>query len=237
MVDRTLLGEEGAFGARPVLSSFTISDDEQEVVYTIQNGGDSEIWMAALDRRSPPHLVTRGGDEASLGANGDVVFRKLDPKQNLVYRIKTDGTGLQEITSAKIISKFAVSPDGEWVTVQVDGARETVAFPVRGGTPRKICSYDCFSWWSADGKVFYIAVANTADAAIPCDPFAGRKNVTGPARFRNHLTRRPAGHSRNHSNESGRCLYGKRSFDVRLYEAGLSGQPVPHPAALIHSRP
>lgn len=160
------------------ISGYAISRDESEVAYTTQSGEESQIWLAALDRRTPPRQVTRGGDQVSFGADGELIFRGLETNQNVLYRIGRDGGGKQRITSANIFDKGAVSPDGEWVTAQVIGPgplRDTVAFPVRGGDPRRICSYSCATWWSPDGKFFYITTeratsSNGHTIAIPVPP-------------------------------------------------------------------
>jgi len=155
------------------VSDYDISPNEREVAYTTESGQERQIWLAALDRSSPPRLVTRGGDEVSFGANGDLIFRGLEAKQSFLFRIKPDGSGRERITSTNIVSKRFVSPDGEWVTTGIQG--EVFAVPVRGGAPRKICSYDCPSWWSPDGKIFYITTERAASGpgrtlAIPLAP-------------------------------------------------------------------
>lgn len=71
--------------------------------------------MPSLDRRSSPRLVTRSGDHASFGANGEVVFRQLDERVNYLARVNKDGSGRQRISSIAVIDKQGVSPDGEWV--------------------------------------------------------------------------------------------------------------------------
>src|SRR5262249_36326201 len=43
---------------------FDISDDGKEVVYSTQPSGErSQIWVANLDRSSPPQLVSSAGNE------------------------------------------------------------------------------------------------------------------------------------------------------------------------------
>jgi eukaryotic-like serine/threonine-protein kinase len=160
------------------IADYAISRDESEAAYTTRSGEESQIWLAALDRRSPPRLVTRGGDAVSFGANGDLIFRALETKQSFLYRIRKDGSGRERIASANIIQKLSVSPDGEWVIVGVPGAqgdRDTLAFPVRGGDARIICSYNCPASWSPDGKFFYITTerslsTNGRTLAIPLPP-------------------------------------------------------------------
>jgi len=157
------------------IASFAISPDESEVAYSTQSGEEQQIWLAALDRSSPPRLVTRGGDQASFGAHGELIFRGLEPKNNFLYRVNKDGSGRERVSNTVIVDKGWVSPDGELVTATVDtpgSLRSTEAFPVHGGENRKVCSYNCPAWWSPNGKLFYITVegsnsSNGRTLAIP----------------------------------------------------------------------
>jgi len=150
------------------VNDYSVSPDEREVAYTTQSGGERQIWLAAVDRSSPPRLVTKGGDEVSFGANGELIYRGLEEKQNVLYRIKKDGSGRQRITEVNILEKYAVSPDGDWVTAGLkvpDAPSGFGAVSVRTGEIVKICSYECPAWWSPDGKIFYITTERAASTA------------------------------------------------------------------------
>jgi hypothetical protein len=140
-------------------TSYDISPDEKEVVFTTtDNEGDSQIWLAPLDHRTPPRQIARSGDQASFGADGDIVFRSREENGNGLSRIKKDGSGRERITAA-IVDKYAVSPDGQWVVAlspEKDKADYfTFAVPISGGSPQKICSGACVAFWSSDGRFFY----------------------------------------------------------------------------------
>jgi Tol biopolymer transport system component len=163
------------------IASYEISRDGTEVAYSTGSGEASQIWLAALDRSSPPHQVTTGGGQVSFGAKGDLIFTGLNEKENYLYRIKKDGSAPRErIWSHGILEKDSVSPDGEWVIASAvlnepGFERGPVAIPVHGGGAiRKICSYKCPSWWSPDGKFFYITTDPTPligrTIAIPLAP-------------------------------------------------------------------
>ena len=150
------------------IDDYTFSPDEREVAYTTQSGGDREIWLATVDRSSPPRLVIRGGDQVSFGANGELIYRKLEEKQSFLYRIKKDGSGAQRITDANILGKHSVSPGGDWVTVGLNAPgvpAGIVAVSTRSGEIVKICSYECPTWWSPDGKIFYITTERAGSTA------------------------------------------------------------------------
>jgi len=141
---------------------FDISRDERLVAFSTADGPDgaSSIWLASLDRRSPPRQIARDADEVSFGADGELIFRSLAEK-NALMRIKQDGSGREPIASPPVFDKFGVSPDGQWVIVFSPGADQapaaTLAVPTRGGPPRRICLQGaCFATWSADGRFFYI---------------------------------------------------------------------------------
>jgi hypothetical protein len=113
----------------------------------------------------------------SFGANGDLVFRSLEGTTNALVRIKKDGTGRERMTSVPILSKSGVSPDGEWVIVFAlgigeDSAPATLAVPIHGGAPRKVCAANCRAVWSSDGKFFYVMSADSASTTSSGNTFA-----------------------------------------------------------------
>jgi serine/threonine protein kinase len=143
------------------VSAYAISRDEKEVAFTTTNAdGQSQIWLAPLDRRTSPRLIVESGDQVSFGAPGELIFRSL-AKGNALARIKTDGTGFERVPTVSVLDKRDVSPDGEWVIIgaPATGDRQVVevlAVPIRGGVPRRICDL-CTTGWSQDGKFFYVA--------------------------------------------------------------------------------
>jgi serine/threonine protein kinase/Tol biopolymer transport system component len=155
------------------VTDYDISGDEKEVAFTTtESGGEKKIWLAVLDHGTPPRQVAEGGDQVSFGTNGDLVFRSLEKKTNELVGIKEDGSGRERITTAPILEKFGVSPDGEWVIVLSPGAGENLssavlAVPTLGGAPRKICVGDCLSGWSSDGKLFFVAISGGKTLVIP----------------------------------------------------------------------
>src|SRR5262249_12715883 len=82
-----------------VVQDCGISRDDLEVVYTSIEKGEFQIWIAPLDHRSSPRLVTGSGDHVSFGANGEVVFRELGEHINYLARVNKDGSGRQRVSS------------------------------------------------------------------------------------------------------------------------------------------
>ena len=87
------------------VSDYEISRDEKEVAFTTTDGnGTSQIWLAALDRRTPPRQIAQGGDQVSFGPEEDLVFRSV-ADNNALIRIKKDGTGRSRVTAATVIGE------------------------------------------------------------------------------------------------------------------------------------
>jgi Tol biopolymer transport system component len=143
---------------------YDISHDERSVVFTTQpSARDRQIWLAPLDHSSPPRMIVQGGDSAFFGAEGEIIFRQLGEKSNSLSRINLDGTHARLVTETPIIVLASVSRDGEWVVVGVSGEDARIQFtaiPIRGGPPRKVCTY-CLTQWSPAGKFFYVRLAPT----------------------------------------------------------------------------
>ena len=150
------------------VTNYVISRDEKDVAFTtMDGGGNSQIWLAPLDRRTSPRLIASAGDQVSFGAAGELIFRSLG-ENNALSPIKTDGTGRERIPTVSVLAKGEVSPDGEWVIIRAPGTGSaavlaTLAIPIHGGAPKIIC-YTCSATWSTDGKFFYVGSDQSASA-------------------------------------------------------------------------
>ena len=148
------------------VTAYVMSRDEKDVAFTTRDGsGESQIWLAPLDRRTPPRLIARAGDQVSFGPPGELIFRSLG-EGNALVRIKTDGTGRERISTESILNKRDVSPDGKWVIISAPGTTKdavlaTLAVPINGGVPKTIC-YTCSATWSPDGTFFYVGSDRSA---------------------------------------------------------------------------
>jgi hypothetical protein len=117
------------------------------------------VWLAALDRRSPPRQLA-DGDVPLFGPGGTIFFRVSDGRLNFIYRMKEDGSDLHQVVTEPIIFLLDVSPDGGWVLATAAAAEEersvaNFAYPTTGGSRVRICN-QCGMKWSPDGKLFYI---------------------------------------------------------------------------------
>ncbi len=144
------------------IRDFDISRDERKVAFTLATtDGEQPIWLAPLDRSEPPRELARGGNDVSFGAGGELFFRAFGETTNVLTRILEDGSGRTPVTDLPILNKSGVSPDGAWIAVAVPGDGSglvgTVAIPVVGGEPRRICDSNCRTVWSARGDVLYVS--------------------------------------------------------------------------------
>ncbi len=144
---------------------YDISRDESRVAFTVLVGDESQIFLAATDRSSPPRLVVRGGDRVSFSA-GQLIFRQMSDKANYLARVQEDGSGLTRILETKIVEIGGVSPDGEWAAVAglIESVTGTFAVGVRDRAQRRICAGACFVQWSADGKYMYVSTTSRFSA-------------------------------------------------------------------------
>jgi Tol biopolymer transport system component len=174
-------GNTGSVLPGVLIADYDISRDGTEVVFTTpDSGGESQIWLASLDRRSSPRQITRSADQVSFGPNGELFCRVKENNVNFLYRMNIDGSRRERISNTAILMKYGVSPDGEWVTAVLPGAADnkgssetgevpagTVAIPVRGGPVRRICGEGCPSTWSSNGKFFYVDLGQTRVFPVP----------------------------------------------------------------------
>jgi Tol biopolymer transport system component len=152
------------------VTDYDISRDEKEVAFTTTDSSAvSTVWLAPLDRRTPPREIARPGDSVSFGTDGELVFRAVEERTNMLVRIRKDGTGRERITTESILDKLGVSPDGEWVIINSPGSGEypiqaLLAVPIHSGTSRMICRPGCQAGWSSDSKFFNVSIDGTAFA-------------------------------------------------------------------------
>ena len=114
--------------AGSLLPGFSIVDydvrrTEQQVVFSTLRDAVQQIWIAPLDRRSPPRLLVRGGDQVAFGG-GYVFFRSIGAQANFLHRINLDGSNEIQVIQDPIDNFFSVAPDGKCVRVDL---------PVAGG--------------------------------------------------------------------------------------------------------
>jgi WD40 repeat protein len=165
-----------------LMRHYTISADGQRVVFVVADDtGRNPVWVAALNRRSPPRQVTASdARKVFFGPAGEVLFLGQEKDTNFLFRLKEDGSespklmptpqfrGRQMFLAA---NGLTVSSDGNWVveaSPTEDLPAGVVVYPTAGGSPTLIC--EACAWfnsfergpqppfvsWSPDRKFFYL---------------------------------------------------------------------------------
>jgi Tol biopolymer transport system component len=151
------------------MGNFDLSSDGSRAVYTVRDpDGASRLWLASLQRRSSPRRLSSTGPSEFrpvFGPSGEIFFEGREPGGRALFCMKEDGTGRRRIRSDLTdVVLASVSPDGEWVAVrdlrpsaEQDGVFSCDAYPVRGGTPVRICMGCRRVKWSPDGRHLYLS--------------------------------------------------------------------------------
>jgi eukaryotic-like serine/threonine-protein kinase len=137
-------GAEGAYDISP--------DGRQVVMASADSGGKSRLWLAPLDRHSPPRQIPNiEGGRPVFGATGEVFFHSVEGTSAFLYRVREDGGGLRKAFDSSIVGIPGVSPDRNWLALASGG--RLVIFRVDGGAPLQTrISGRTLVRWSGDGK-------------------------------------------------------------------------------------
>jgi serine/threonine protein kinase len=131
--------------------SYDVSADGRRVVVSARDSkGRPGLWLAQLDRRSPPRQIPGvEGDWAVFGEPGEVIFRSTD---GFAYRVREDGTGLTKAIEEPVNRVYSISPDKHWL---VTSHGKTSIYSLSGGPPVRLPD-DILLNWSPDGKRIYL---------------------------------------------------------------------------------
>jgi hypothetical protein len=160
----------GAYG------SYDVSPDGRQVVVASHDkGGQSRLWLAPLDRRSPPRQIPNvEGEQPVFGATGEVFFRGVEGTSAFLYRVQEDGGQLRRAIDAPVVGLSGESPGRNWLALGTGGV---TIFRVDGGAPlqTKIPASSTILSWSGDGKHLFVqgkgAAANLEKAyVLPLSP-------------------------------------------------------------------
>jgi serine/threonine protein kinase len=199
------------------------ADGRQVVMETADSAGKPRLWLAPFDRSWPARQVPNvEGGSPRFGPGGEIYFRHTGGQHSiagtsgLVYRVRPDGTGLEQTLEQSILTMGAVSPDGRWLvawaTLGRNGAPAWQAFPLGGGTPVTIGSATFFDWSPDDSS---LSVTSESGAPIP----EGRSYLIPLSRGQT-LPRVPAGGF--HTEDEIAHLPGARRIDADAVKPGPS---------------
>lgn len=131
----------GTPGSGNAARSPTWSPDGTQIAYSVQAGGESQLWVMSSTGAGKRQL-TSGAEandhEPAWSPDGSVIaFARLfrQPQQSLVMTVRPDGTGLTNIGGRGVFvtATPAYSPDGQWLTTaqtRGSGAGALYAFSI-----------------------------------------------------------------------------------------------------------
>ncbi len=171
---------------------WSLSPDGKSVAY---RDSAFDLWIAPLDRRSPPRkLSARQSRGVQLVASGDVFYYAQEGNGSPLYRLQPDGTERKALDlPGDLFRGFSVSPDGRWVACTPEDLAAQ-AYPLAGGKPVVVCPY-CFVTWGPDGRSMLLhfapftnegdvsVVLPYKDGALPALPSGGVSGFEDAARL------------------------------------------------------
>ena len=139
------------------------ADGRRLVAEALDREGKHRLWLAPVDRRSPPRQIPNvEGDGPLFGAGNEIFFRAREGSYGYVYRVREDGTGLRKAIEHPVIENQGISPDGQWLVVYARPSEEqtgvTLAFPLGGGPPVRIYGPSITLKWSTDRNLLFLSV-------------------------------------------------------------------------------
>ena len=147
---------------------YDVSADGNEVVFSTRPPGKtSQLWLAPLDKTSPPRLIAASGESLPhFSPDGRVLFQFPEGKSHYIGRMNKDGSGRSRVAVYPIAGIQNTSPDGRWIVAVMpllDGSTAaTMAIPASGGAPRRICEDYCPVAWAPDGRFLYVGVERSS---------------------------------------------------------------------------
>jgi len=152
-----------------LINSYDISADGERIVYSsFDPSGTSRIWLARLDRRSPPEMLPPNDALGPVfGRENDVYFRGAEDNRWFLYRLALDSGQVHKFGVEQAVNSPIISPDGRWVLswLPLGGSQATTvlkAFPTNGGAPVTICS-SCYLKWPRDQRDLFLSFVESSD--------------------------------------------------------------------------
>lgn len=153
-----------------LMQTYDIASDGKRVVFIGEDDtGRTPVWLAPLDGRTPPRILSSiNARNAYFAGHDDVIFLgEEQPGRTFLYRVHENGRGLQKLAKSDFL--YGVSPDGKWVSSWEEGPTEetrnsVVVRPVDGGPAITMCGTCAAAGapyappivtWSRDQKYLY----------------------------------------------------------------------------------
>jgi Tol biopolymer transport system component len=144
---------------------YDVSPDGREVVASaLDREGKPRLWLALIDRSSPPHQIPNvQGDQPLFERSGEIL---LHVGGFFLHRVRRDGTGLQKLMDHTAISHGTPSPDGRWVPVRLMGPNGYYSelYSLDGLPPIQIApagAVDFSLKWLPNGRGIFLSVSSS----------------------------------------------------------------------------
>jgi Tol biopolymer transport system component len=202
---------------------YDISADGRRVVMQTEDAaGKPQLWLALLDRSSPPRQILNAeGVSPRFGPAGEVFFRRVEGATaatsiGSVYCVRPDGTGLRKALEQPVLILDDFSPDGRWIEawapLSSSGKPAMQLFRLDGGPPVMIGGGGTRFTWAPDGGSLSVS---SVFGVIP----EGRSYLIALARGQ-AIPRIPAGGFQSEDDVAN--LSGARRIDARSVVPGPS---------------
>jgi hypothetical protein len=147
-------------------------DGSTAVTEAVDREGKRRLWLAPLDRRSPPRQIPNvEGDGPVFMADGEILFRAREGEYGFAYRVRADGTGLRKASEHPVIETTSVSPDDQWLIAYARPGKEeagaTLALPLAGGPALELYGTGSDVKWSPDGKFLFLLLETGNTYVLP----------------------------------------------------------------------
>jgi DNA-binding winged helix-turn-helix (wHTH) protein/Tol biopolymer transport system component len=177
-------GKSEAVSPGVAMAAYDISPDGKQVVYsTADPAGKSGLWIAPIDRASPPRQISDTGETLPhFGAHGEILFQMAEGASNYVGQMNQDGSHRSRAIPYPILDIQSISPARKWLIAGVAYPNgKTIepmimAIPLEGGLPRRLCASFCIPIWSSAGNSLFLPLEASSQTspgrslAIPVGP-------------------------------------------------------------------
>jgi len=144
-----------------LVTGYDLSGNDRVVAAVMEPDGRTHVWLSWLDRREPAKRIPQAeGDNPRFTPTGEIVFRVLVGNSGVLYRIRPDGSGREQIARVGGSVFGTISPDGEWLTGTDVEQNHTVAYSMTGRPSVLVLpsSQSSRLRWSQDGAHVYLSV-------------------------------------------------------------------------------
>ena len=182
-------GQSEAVVSGTNVNAFSLAADGNRIAFVRQDEGGSRLWIASLDRHSPPRQLPPTRAERPRFAGDYIVYFARDSqgagerRSLVVHRIRPDGTADEAIWT-KEFWRATISPSGRYLAVITRSPAEE-SWPLyrltivdwQSGQTYPVCT-ECKGSWSDNGAWFVIAkqtgggegIGNTGTYLLPVPP-------------------------------------------------------------------